>query len=115
MQDFTKEQNVDPKSISIREITEDNFEAVVSMKRPDGEKFVAPNSYSLAQAWLYRENNDVFPYAIYCGENSVGFLLLERIMKSGSYAYGESCSRRKMPARATEQPLFKSFWQELKS
>lgn len=71
------EQNSNPQRVSIREITEDNFNAIIGMKRPSGEKFVAPNSYSLAQAWLYRENNDVFPYAVYCGENPVGFLLLE--------------------------------------
>lgn len=74
--DSMAEQNY-PQSISIREITEYNFDAVISMRRPDGEKFVAPNSYSLAQAWVYRNNNDVFPYAIYCGENPVGFLLVE--------------------------------------
>lgn len=71
------EQNSNPQRVSIREITEDNFNAIIGMKRPSREKFVAPNSYSLAQAWLYRENNDVFPYAVYCGENPVGFLLLE--------------------------------------
>ncbi len=63
--------------ISLREITEDNFDAIIRMKRPRDEHFVAPNSYSLAQAWLYRNNNDVFPYAIYRGETPVGFLLLE--------------------------------------
>ena len=63
--------------ISLRPITEDNFDAILAMKRPDGEGFVASNAYSLAQCWLYRENGDVFPCAIYREEEPVGFLLLE--------------------------------------
>lgn len=63
--------------ISLREINEDNFDDIIRMKRPPEEKYVASNSYSLAQAWLYRENGDVFPYAIYRDEEPVGFLLLE--------------------------------------
>ena len=63
--------------VSLRAITEANFQAVIDMKRPDGEDYVAPNVYSLAQAWLYRANEDVFPYAVYSDETPVGFLLLE--------------------------------------
>ena len=66
--------------ISLRAITEDNFDAIVSMKRPEGESFVASNAYSLAQAWLYRGGGDVFPCAIYSDETPVGFLLLEEDM-----------------------------------
>ena len=67
--------------ISLRAITEDNFDVIVRMKRPEGEAFVAPNAYSLAQAWLYREEEDVFPCAIYHEEEPVGFLLLEEDME----------------------------------
>ena len=63
--------------ISLRAITEENFDAVIRMKRPDGEGFVAPNVYSLAQCWLYREDGDVFPCAVYHDDEPVGFLLLE--------------------------------------
>lgn len=63
--------------ISLRAITEHNFDAVVGMKRPEEEGFVASNAYSLAQCWLYREDGDVFPCAICLGEEPVGFLLLE--------------------------------------
>lgn len=63
--------------ITFRKITEDNFDAIIAMKRPEGEGFVASNSISLAQAWLYRENGDVFPCAIYAEDEPVGFLLLE--------------------------------------
>ena len=67
--------------ISFRKITEDNFDAIIAMKRPEGENFVASNAYSLAQAWLYREDGDVFPCAIYEEERCVGFLLLEEDME----------------------------------
>lgn len=63
--------------ISFRKITEDNFAAIIQMKRPDGEKFVASNAYSLAQAWLYREAGDVWPFAIYDEETPVGFMMLD--------------------------------------
>ena len=63
--------------ITFRAITEDNFDAIIGMRNLDGERFVAPNSVSLAQCWLYRENGDVFPAAIYRGEEPVGFILLE--------------------------------------
>lgn len=63
--------------IHFEKITEDNFEAVVAMKRPEGERFVASNVYSLAQAWLYRENGDVYPFAIYCDDEPVGFMMLD--------------------------------------
>lgn len=63
--------------ISFRKITEDNFAAIIQMKRPDEEKFVASNAYSLAQAWLYREAGDVYPFAIYDEETPVGFMMLD--------------------------------------
>lgn len=63
--------------ILFKEINEDNFSAIVQMKRPSDEGFVASNVYSLAQAWLYRNNNDVYPFAIYNDEIPVGFMLLD--------------------------------------
>lgn len=47
------------------------------MKRPEKERFVALNVYSLAQAWLYREAGDVYPFAIYLEEKPVGFMMLD--------------------------------------
>ena len=63
--------------IHFEKITEDNFKAIVDMKRPEGEGFVASNVYSLAQAWLYRENEDVYPFAIYFKDEPVGFMTLD--------------------------------------
>ena len=63
--------------INFRAITEENFDAVIRMTRPEGEHFVASNAYSLAQAWLYREHNDVYPFAIYNEDEPVGFMMLD--------------------------------------
>lgn len=35
--------------IHFKNITEDNFDAVINMKRPEGENYLASNEYSLAQ------------------------------------------------------------------
>lgn len=65
-------------SIRFKQITEENFDAVVNMKvSPSQERFVASNCRSLAQAWLYYENHDVFPFAVYHDETPVGFILLD--------------------------------------
>lgn len=67
--------------INFRKITEENFDAIIKMKRPEGENFVASNAFSLAQAWLYRDDGDVFPFAIYDDDTVVGFMLLEEDME----------------------------------
>lgn len=63
--------------INFRAINEENFDTIIQMKRPEGERFVASNAYSLAQAWLYRNANDVYPAAIYDGDVPVGFMMLD--------------------------------------
>lgn len=63
--------------INFRQITEENFEKIIKMKRPKDERFVASNTYSLAQAWLYRDANDVYPFAIYNDDEPVGFMMLD--------------------------------------
>ena len=63
--------------VNFRKITEENFDAIIRMKRPEDENFVASNAVSLAQAWLYREDGDVFPFAIYNDDTAVVFILLE--------------------------------------
>lgn len=63
--------------IHFKAITEDNFSAVIQMKRPADEHFVASNAYSLAQAWLYRDAGDVYPFAVYNDGMPVGFMMLD--------------------------------------
>lgn len=70
--------------IGFRKITEENFDAIIKMKRPDEEGYVASNAYSLAQAWLYRDANDVYPFAIYDDEMPVGFMMLDEDLEERS-------------------------------
>lgn len=66
--------------IELKKITEDNFYEVINLKVSEEQeegKYVAPNVRSIAECWLYRKNEDVFPYAVYSGEEIVGFLLLD--------------------------------------
>lgn len=63
--------------IQFKAITEENFGEIIRMKRPEGETFVASNAYSLAQAWLYRDAGDVYPFAIYHDGMPVGFMMLD--------------------------------------
>ncbi|MBQ7873629.1 MAG: GNAT family N-acetyltransferase [Oscillospiraceae bacterium] len=67
--------------INFRKITEENFDTIIKMKRPEGEGFLAENSVSLAQAWLWRDDGDVFPFAIYNDDECVGFMQLEEDME----------------------------------
>ena len=61
--------------IDFREITEENFSAILDMKQPPEQHFVAPNAVSLAQAWLYPK--EAQPYAVYDGGALVGFVMLD--------------------------------------
>ena len=70
--------------IQFKAITEENFRAIINMKRPAEEGFVANNAYSLAQAWLYRDNGDVYPFAIYNDEEPVGFMMLDEDLEERS-------------------------------
>lgn len=60
--------------IRINDINSDNFRDIINMKMPEGQNFVAPNVFSLAQAWLYADY--ARPHAIYNDDTLVGFLLL---------------------------------------
>ncbi|HFI0419232.1 GNAT family N-acetyltransferase [Streptococcus suis] len=71
--------------IGLELVNKDNFEAVlqVSLAETD-ERKVASVEYSLAQAWLYREEGHLFPYAVKSGQKVVGFVLLA-IQEDKSY------------------------------
>lgn len=68
--------------ITLRTITEDNFDECVKLDVEDNQQsFVANNTYSLAQAWLYPDTAK--PLAIYYGEEMVGFAMLDTNYKDG--------------------------------
>lgn len=71
--------------VHFKAVTEENFWAVIRMKRPDGEHYVASNAVSLAQAWLYRDNGDVHPLAIYNDDVLVGFMMLDEDADNGDH------------------------------
>jgi len=62
--------------ISLREITEKNFNECIDLQvEPHQKNFVASNVYSLAQAWLYPAS--ARPFGIYHEDAMVGFLMLD--------------------------------------
>ncbi|MCL2620139.1 MAG: GNAT family N-acetyltransferase [Defluviitaleaceae bacterium] len=66
--------------IELRKIDHDNFEGVLALKLPkEQQKFVAPNIYSLAEAYKDLTNNEKppMPFAIYHGEELIGFTMME--------------------------------------
>ena len=63
--------------VEFRKITEENFVEILRMDQGEGPRFVPPNAESLAQAWLYYENHDVYSFAIYSGKTPVGFMQLD--------------------------------------
>lgn len=60
--------------IKLDEITADNLEVVLKLKvLKEQENFVSTTAYSLAQAYVYREN--AYPFAIYADDTLVGFIM----------------------------------------
>ncbi len=72
--------------IHLKPVDETTFEAVIqlSVAKKD-ERRLAPNLYSLAQAWLYRKKEQLEPLAILAGNQVVGFLLLLKEEEKESY------------------------------
>lgn len=67
-------------TLSLREITGDNYFQVLELKiSPEQEaaKFVSPVVRSLADAWYYREEGITYPKAIYAKEDLVGFIMYD--------------------------------------
>ena len=60
--------------IKLDEITADTLEVVLKLKvSKEQENFVSTTAYSLAQAYVYREN--AYPFAIYADDTLVGFIM----------------------------------------
>ena len=61
--------------VTLRKITKDNYGTCFDLKVAEGKKdYVASNVYSLAQAWVYCDT--AYPFAIYAGEEMVGFVMM---------------------------------------
>ncbi|QSX05119.1 GNAT family N-acetyltransferase [Sedimentibacter sp. zth1] len=61
--------------ITLKKVNEDNYRKVLEIKMPDDQHFVAPNVYSLAQAWVFYE--EARPFAIYNDDEVIGFMMLD--------------------------------------
>jgi diamine N-acetyltransferase len=62
-------------NVTLREVTSENFREILKLEvAPGQKKFVAPNAYSIAQAYFEREI--AWFRAIYADETPVGFLML---------------------------------------
>ncbi|HFI0214132.1 TPA: GNAT family N-acetyltransferase [Streptococcus suis] len=71
--------------IGLELVSKENFDAVLQVRIADAdERKVASVEYSLAQAWLYREEGHLLPYAVKSGQKVVGFVLLA-IQEDKSY------------------------------
>jgi len=70
-------------AITLRAVTPDNFDAVIGLRVADEQSnFVAPNLYSLAETYVeptYR------PFAIYVGDDPVGFTMYGRDERTGEW------------------------------
>jgi len=61
--------------INLRTIDENNFQACINLKATvDKDEFVDSVVYSLAEAWLYK--NDSKPFAVYNDDQVIGFVSL---------------------------------------
>lgn len=61
--------------IELKEIKEENFRECVRLNVNESQKnFVAPNVYSIAQAYIHY--GSAFPYGIYQEDQMVGFVML---------------------------------------
>ncbi|HFU3844172.1 TPA: GNAT family N-acetyltransferase [Streptococcus suis] len=71
--------------IGLELVNKENFDAVLQVRLAEAdERKVASVEYSLAQAWLYREEGHLLPYAVKSGQKVVGFVLLA-IQEDKSY------------------------------
>jgi diamine N-acetyltransferase len=70
--------------VSLREVTSETLRDVLRLKvAPEQERFVAPNSVSIAQAYFHRDN--AWFRAIYAGDTPVGFVMVEDLPDKASY------------------------------
>ncbi|HFI2473291.1 GNAT family N-acetyltransferase [Streptococcus sp. SS-4456] len=71
--------------IGLELVNKENFEKVLQVQvLEEDQRRVASVEYSLAQAWLYREEGRLLPYAVKSGQKVVGFVLLS-IQEDKSY------------------------------
>ena len=76
--------------IRLKAITKNNFQECIYLDiEEDQKKFVAPNIYSIAGAYIALTNKDFIPmlYAIYYEDIMVGFIAMSYELEDGVYFY----------------------------
>ncbi len=72
-----------PDALSLREVTQANLRAICDLEvAPNQRDYVAPNVFSIAQAYVEPR---AWPRAIYAGETPVGFVMLHEDPETGRY------------------------------
>ena len=61
--------------VTFRTIDKNNFYPLLKLDPGDGGKFVASPAVSLAEAWLYYEEHNTYPFALYAGEELAGYMM----------------------------------------
>ena len=70
--------------ITLRPVTRENLDAVLRLRIRDCQKgHVSSPAESLAQAYVYRET--AFPFAVDCGQETVGFIMMGYYEEKGYY------------------------------
>jgi len=70
-------------NVTLREVTRATFREILSLKvRPDQEQFVAPNAWSIAEAYFAE---DAWFRGIYAGDKPVGFLMISDMPEKAEY------------------------------
>ena len=70
--------------ITLRPVTRENLDAVLRLRVRDCQKgYVSSPAESLAQAYVYRET--AFPFAVDCGRETVGFIMMGYYEEKGYY------------------------------
>ncbi len=75
------------KPISLRQITHDNLEAVLSLEVTEQQKAIYPrsNAQSIAEGHYPADDDPVWMRAIYAGDVPVGFLMTSEAPEQGDY------------------------------
>lgn len=73
-------------SICLKDITIENYFDVLNLEvHPNQRNFIASNSISLAEAYVYDKNGDfIAPLAVYDKEALIGFVMIAYDQKLGS-------------------------------
>lgn len=72
----------------LRPVDNENIDAVLALKVHDHQKrFVDPTAVSLAQAYVYHD--DAYPFAVYDGDEIVGFIMMGYYRERGYHTLWE--------------------------